>query len=92
MHKGNHLSCGQAVLQIGDKLIVGGGLGRVSSLVYLLVSSVENRFFFLTSYSRFPQSGGGDMQATLWALDVETGETLWETKLGEARCWFKRQS
>merc|ERR1711899_617071 len=54
VHKGNHLSCGQAVLQIGDKLIVGGGLGR---------------------------SGGGDMQATLWALDVETGETLWETKL-----------
>ena len=45
MHKGNHLSCGQAVLQIGDKLIVGGGLGRVSSLVYLLVSSVENSFF-----------------------------------------------
>ena len=81
MHKGNHLSCGQAVLQIGDKLIVGGGLGRVSSLVYLLVSSV-----FKSSYSRFPQSGGGDMQATLWALDVETGETLWETKLGEARC------
>ena len=33
VHKGNHLSCGQAVLQIGDKLIVGGGLGRVSSLV-----------------------------------------------------------
>ena len=25
------------------------------------------------------------MQATLWALDVETGETLWETKLGETR-------
>ena len=24
------------------------------------------------------------MQATLWALDVETGETLWETKLGKA--------
>ena len=30
MHKGNHASCGQAVLQIGDTIIVGGGLGRVS--------------------------------------------------------------
>ena len=23
------------------------------------------------------------MQATLWALDLETGETVWETKLGQ---------
>ena len=29
------------------------------------------------------QSGLGKMQATLWALDLETGDTLWQTKLGE---------
>merc|ERR1719275_309542 len=54
VHKGNHASCGQAVLQVENKIIVGGGLGR---------------------------SGLGKMQATLWALDLETGETLWQTKL-----------
>merc|ERR1712088_557918 len=28
VHKGNHKSCGQAVLQIGNRIIVGGGIGR----------------------------------------------------------------
>ena len=40
VHKGNHLSCGQAVLQIGNRIIVGGGLGRVGffeSLVFALL-------------------------------------------------------
>jgi len=54
VHMGSHASCGQAVLQIGNTVIVGGGLGR--SLL-------------------------GKMQATLWALDLETGDTIWETKL-----------
>ena len=29
------------------------------------------------------QSGLGKMQATMWAFDLETGETVWQTKLGE---------
>ena len=29
------------------------------------------------------QSGLGKMQATLWAFDLDTGETIWQTKLGE---------
>ena len=40
VHKGNHLSCGQAVLQIGNRIIVGGGLGRVGffeSLIFALL-------------------------------------------------------
>ena len=34
------------------------------------------------------QSGLGKMQATLWALDLETGETLWQTKLGKIYTFF----
>ena len=32
------------------------------------------------------------MQATLWALDLETGETLWQTKLGEISTFLDLQS
>ena len=38
------------------------------------------------------QSGLGKMQATLWALDLETGETLWQTKLGEISTFLDLQS
>ena len=43
VHKGNHLSCGQAVLQIGNRIIVGGGLGRVGFFEYLIFALLTFR-------------------------------------------------
>ena len=77
MHKGNHKSCGQAVLQIGNRIIVGGGIGRVDFSKPRVLKSLKTAE--VTS-----QGIIGSMQATLWALDLETGETVWETKLGES--------
>ena len=74
MHKGNHKSCGQAVLQIGNRIIVGGGIGRVDFSKPRVLKTAEVTI----------QGIIGAMQATLWALDLETGETVWETKLGES--------
>ena len=74
VHKGNHKSCGQAVLQIGNRIIVGGGIGRVDFSKPRVLKTAEVTI----------QGIIGAMQATLWALDLETGETVWETKLGES--------
>ena len=77
MHKGNHKSCGQAVLQIGNRIIVGGGIGRVDFSKSRVLESLKTAEVTI-------QGLIGAMQATLWALDLETGETVWETKLGES--------
>ena len=77
MHKGNHKSCGQAVLQIGNRIIVGGGIGRVDFSKPRVLKSLKTAEVTI-------QGIIGSMQATLWALDLETGETVWETKLGES--------
>ena len=59
MHKGTHKSCGQAVLQIGNKLIVGGGLGRVSSFFFILRRNV----FFFNSLECFGSDAGDTLGA-----------------------------
>ena len=77
VHKGNHKSCGQAVLQIGNRIIVGGGIGRGDFSKPRVLKSLKTAEVTI-------QGIIGAMQATLWALDLETGETVWETKLGES--------
>ena len=81
MHKGNHKSCGQAVLQIGNRIIVGGGIGRVDFSKPRVLKSLKTAEVTI-------QGLIGAMQATLWALDLETGETVWETKLGQILSLF----